>query len=131
MGKVETKNTHKKMEELFTYLSVAQGGIVMGITLFILAYYIPKNSTERSDALRWHIVSIASSYILLTWATVKTAATMIYEVSNIWYWIVMLAYLLGDISLIIIFRKVVRRNRQKNIEEELRNEIKKQSSHKH
>lgn len=131
MGKVETKNTHKKMEELFTYLSVAQGGIVMGITLFILAYYIPKNSTERSDALRWHIVSIASSYILLTWATVKTAATMIYEASNIWYWIVMLAYLLGDISLIIIFRKVVRRNRQKNIEEELRNEIKKQSSHKH
>ena len=97
----------------FSLFSIAQGCTVLGITLFIFIYYVPKKKEDLKDNMRWHVICISVSYILLTFATVRTSAMEVYKSGEMWYWIVIIAYLIGDISLIFIFRASVKRHKTK------------------
>lgn len=99
----------------FSLFSLIQGTIVFGLTGYILYYYLPKQKGHIRDAVRWYIVSGALSYVLLTFATIKTAAFHLWDWGDIWYWIVTLGYIIGDISLAVVFREAVKEERKKKI----------------
>lgn len=93
----------------FTLFAISQGAFVLGLTVFIFWHYMPKKNSELKDPLRWHIISVATSYILLTIATIGSAAYNLYNWGDAWYWIVAFAYIIGDVSLIIVFRRSVKK----------------------
>lgn len=99
----------------FSLFAVAQGAAVLGLTIFIFMYYLPKRKSHIKENMRWHVILIAASYIMLTSCTVQTAAMQFYRWGNIWYWFTTIAYIVGDISLIFIFREVAKRDRIKKI----------------
>lgn len=102
----------------FTLFAVSQGAAVLGLTVFIFSYYIPKNKTQTKSNMRWHVVSVSLSYILLTGATIKTAIYQYYNWGDLWYWLVTIAYISGDISLIYVFRNSVKNHHIKKINKE-------------
>ncbi len=106
------------MQYWFTLFALSQGCAVLGLTLFIFSYYIPKNKEELSQSFRWHVLVISLSYILLTLATVKTATFGFYGWGDIWYWIVTVAYISGDISLVFIFRTSVKKHKLAKLKKE-------------
>jgi tellurite resistance protein TehA-like permease len=102
----------KDVQYWFSLFAVAQGCTVLGVTIFIFIYYVPKKKNQLKDNLRWHVMCVSCSYILLTFATVNTAAIGVYRFGEMWYWVVISAYVIGDISLIFIFRASVKKHRQ-------------------
>lgn len=102
----------------FSLFSVAQGCTVLGITIFIFIYFVPKRKEDLKDYMRWHVIFVSCSYILLTFATVRTTALQVYKAGEIWYWMVIIAYVLGDVSLIFIFRASVKRHKTKFLKKE-------------
>lgn len=104
--------------------AVSQGAAVLGLTVFILSYYLPKNKTEAKSGLSWHVVIVASSYLMLTLATMQTAIYQVYPWGNVWYWIVAVAYISGDVSLIFVFRNAVKKRRIEKIKEQEQENLK-------
>lgn len=92
----------------FSFFAISQGAFVSGLTMFILLYYLPKTKGNLKEKVRWQITLGAASYILLTLATIKTAAFQLYDWGDIWYWAVTLAYIGGDIAILIIFREAIK-----------------------
>jgi len=95
----------------FVLVAIMQGCFVLGFTLFIFGYYLPKKKTDLTGGIRWHVILVSLSYILLTSATIKTAAMGAYTWGDLWYWIVSAAYLSGDVSLVFVFREAVKKHR--------------------
>lgn len=95
-------------EYWFSLFAVGQGSFVLGITLFIFGYYIPKKKIHLRNSIRWYVILVTTSYILLTFATVNTAAQELYDWGKVWYWVVTISYIMGDISLLSIFREVIK-----------------------
>lgn len=88
----------------FKILAVVHGGMVLGLTIFIFSYYFPKTKRQVYNILRWHIVTIALSYIMLTTATIVSILLDMYVWGGIWYNVVMLAYVIGDVSLFLVLK---------------------------
>lgn len=103
------------MQKVFSLLAISQGALVLGLTLFIMTYYLPKTRKHFRERVRWHIVSVSLSYILLTIATVKTAAFEYYNWGDGWYWIVTVAYIVGDVSIIVVFREAVKESKKEQL----------------
>ena len=99
------------IKTIFTFLAIIQGCLVLGLTIYIFGYYVPKKGDQIRSWLRWHVITVASSYILLTMATIKTAAMGSYNWGDWWYWMVSLAYVTGDISLVFVFKEAVRKHK--------------------
>ena len=91
--------------------AVMQGAFVFGLSVFLFAYYLPKKKSHLKSNSRWHVILVVFSYILLTAATVQTAAFWFYNWGNVWYWMISIAYLSGDIALVFILRDVAKRDR--------------------
>ncbi|MER3499689.1 MAG: hypothetical protein C4308_14200 [Chitinophagaceae bacterium] len=77
---------------------------MFGLALFIFIFYVPKNKKAFYNKIRWYVMCISASYILLTVATIITAFRGIYSFGNFWYFLVTIAYLLGDVGLIILLK---------------------------
>ncbi len=99
------------IQSVFVILAVIQGCFVLGFTAYIFWYYFPKKRHQVSDKMRWHILFVSISYILLTLATIITASTYTYSWGDTWYWIVSIAYLFGDVSLVFVFRSAVKKEK--------------------
>ncbi len=100
----------------FTLLAIGQGALVLGLTIFIFFYYFPKTEGEVHDHFRWWKIAAAASYILLTIATIQTAVIRIWPWGDFWYWCVIAAYGVGDVSLVVLFRdSVIKRRKEKLI----------------
>jgi hypothetical protein len=97
----------------FILFAIAQGSAVMGFTFFIFLYYVPKKKSQLTN-IRLHVTFISLSYICLTIATILTAITGLIQV-DFWYWIVLLAYIIGDVALIYIFRACAKRDAHEKI----------------
>lgn len=95
---------------IFKLFAIAQGSAVLGLSIFIFMYYAPKNKNHLRDDLRKHVMFVSLSYICLTIATIQTALFDFYIWGQLWYWIVTIAYIVGDISLIYIFRYAAKRD---------------------
>lgn len=93
-----------KLHEWFTWFAVLQGTIVLGLTAYVFIYYVPKDPEAFKDKARLRISMATGSYILLTLATVITAALGFYKPGDLWYWLVAVAYIIGDIAIFRIFK---------------------------
>jgi len=103
-------------EFIFTLAAIAQGSFVIGYTIFILIYYLPKKKNHIRHTTKRHVILISLSYILLTTGTVWTAVHGFYSWGNFWYWAIFLGYTIGDIGLIMIFRTISRRDAKIKLE---------------
>lgn len=100
-------------EFIFSLISIAQGGFLLGFTGFLFVYYLPKKREDLKSDIRWHVILISISYFLLTLSTIIISITHLYDLDRFWYSIVSIGYILGDISLFFVFRHVARRNGNK------------------
>jgi len=96
----------------FILFAIAQGALVLGLTVFIFYHYLPKTRADIKNRTKWHIVTVSISYILLIFATIKTAAFSIYEAGDVWYWLVSIAYVIGDISLLFVLKDSIKRQKK-------------------
>jgi len=97
--------------QIFTLFAIFHGSGVIGFTTYIFFYYAPK---DGKDNLRWHIVTIAASYVIITMATVITVGLKFYVWGDIWYFLIAIGYVLGDVSLYFVFKHAVYKD--KNID---------------
>ena len=93
--------------KFFMLFAVTHGGLMLGLTLFIFIFYVPKNKEDFYNKTRWYMVCISASYILLTVATIITAFRGIYAFDNFWYFLVTISYILGDVGLIILLKFIL------------------------
>lgn len=96
------------IHRIITLLAILQGSFVIGFTTYVFFYYVPK---KGKDDLRKHILTIAASYNLLTMSSIITIALHFYIWGDWWYWLIGLAYLLGDISLYYVFKHTVKKEK--------------------
>lgn len=102
-------------EYTFMILAVCQACFVLGISIYIFGYYMPKRKSDLKSNMKWHVMSVALSYCLLTCATAWSAAHGVYRWGNPWYWISSIGWILGDVSLAFVFRDAVRREKLKQL----------------
>lgn len=97
----------------FAFLAIMQGSFILGFSAYVFSYYFPKSKKMAftSEKIRWHVVLMAASYFLLTAGTVESSMLQMYKWGDEWYYIISIAYILGDISLYQIFRHSVHRNK--------------------
>jgi hypothetical protein len=96
-------------QELFTLFAISQGCLVLGIAVFVFFFYFPKNKVQVKSAIYWHTISMVLSYALLLIATIRTAIMECYSWPSYWYALVTIAYIIGDISIVFIFRKALKK----------------------
>lgn len=99
----------------FVIFAVSQGALVLGMTIFVFFYYLPKTRTELHDHFRWWKMAAAASYIMLTFATIQTATIQAWSWGDFWYWCVTGGYVIGDAAVIILFRDAVIRRHRKEL----------------
>lgn len=92
------------IEDYFILFAISQGSTVLGITIFIFWHYLPRKKCDIESFVKVNTALIALSYLLLTAATIETAAKGVYKAGDFWYLSVTAAYIIGDISLLILFR---------------------------
>ncbi len=100
---------------LFMLFAVSQGCFLLGVLLFIFYHYFPKNKGHIKSSVRWHYVAVASAYILLTAASIRTAILGVYAAGDVWYWFVSASYIVADVSLIILFREAVKNDKKETL----------------
>lgn len=93
---------------IFTLLAIFHGSGVVGFTAFVFFYYAPKN---KKDYLKWHIITVAASYNIITMATIITVALKFYVWGDLWYFLITIGYILGDISLFFVFKHAVKKDK--------------------
>jgi ABC-type multidrug transport system permease subunit len=124
------------MIEVFTITIIyLQGAYLLGTTVGIIIYYtinlrrtrrdidayevvrgtaIPYLKAAATHKLKMHVIAIALSYLLFIATTMITLFRAVYPFPDIWYFILFIAYLLGDISLFQMF--VIQRDKYKDYE---------------
>lgn len=91
-------------EYVFRLFAISQGAFVLGLTAFIFYYYTSHYKLTDNKSRRLLKIGFSLSYIMLTVATIRTAMHSIYEWGDLWYWLVIVGYLMGDVCLIYLFR---------------------------
>lgn len=91
-------------EYLFRLFAISQGAFVLGLTAFIFSWYTSHYKQADNKKRRLLKIGFALSYIMLTVATIRTAIFSVYDWGDVWYWIVIAGYFIGDICLIYLFR---------------------------
>lgn len=89
-------------------VAMIQGGLVLGVCMMIFYFY--SRYGVRFSATQFHVLTISLSYMLLILATIISVSRAYYEWGDVWFWIVGTGYLIGDISLFIMFRTQVRKH---------------------
>lgn len=96
--------------EFIKIISACQGAFILGVTVVIFFYYI--RIKKKDKGLKFHIVFVSASYSLITIATIISVYKEVYWLTDPWYWFVGGGYLFGDIALLTMLRRVVRRHNQ-------------------
>ena len=100
---------------IFTLIAIAQGSFILGFTAFMFSYYLPRKKSQVKNKMRWHVMLISFSHILLTAATIYTSINGGYHWKSIWYWMIFLAYLFSDVSLLFLFQDISRREERNKL----------------
>lgn len=98
-----------EIAEILKAVALSQGAFVLGITIVIFYHYFKR--VRQLNSVGWHTITVSLSYILLLAATMISIFREKYEVHDWWYWVVGIGYIAGDISLIFLFRHVLRNNK--------------------
>lgn len=93
--------------EILKALALAQGSFAFGITLIIFYYYF--RPFKGITPMRQHIILISVSYLLLMAATMISIFRDKYEITDWWNLIVGVGYIIGDISLFILFKQILKK----------------------
>lgn len=105
------------LTDYFALLAILHGCFILGFSVYIFSYYFPKTKMEfKKDKLRWHVIFVAASYCMLTFATVITSIVSVYRWLDPWYFLITTAYVLGDVSLYQIFRHSVYKDKKQKLE---------------
>lgn len=102
--------------DIFKFVGIFQGTFVMGVTLGIFYYYVQRYVIHK--AVMWHVILVSTSYMLVTLGTVITTMRQVYDPNDLWYWIVFPGYLIGDVSLLVMFRHQLRNHKKYRIIDE-------------
>lgn len=94
----------------FSLFAVAQGALLFGFVFFIFGYYVPKKKSQIKNNLRWHVIFVSASYMIFIGCVIQSAAYQFYDWGSVWYWMALTGFLLGDLSLIFIFREISKRD---------------------
>lgn len=90
--------------KLFQIIAACQGAFVLSISIVIFFTYLSLPRTERD--LLIHILFISISYALLIGCTLISIYNDFYSAGHIWRFMCLGAYVVGDFSLIKMFRRV-------------------------
>lgn len=97
--------------EIIKTIAGCQGAFVLGVSVVILFYYLRLPHEQRS--LQYHIILISASYNLITAATMISVYREVYSFGDAWFLVVGIGYLFGDISLMTMLRRVVKKHKPK------------------
>lgn len=94
-------------EEILKAVAMAQGAFAFGITLVVFYYYF--KPFRNITAMRQHILLVSLSYLMLTAATMTSIFRGKYDLQDWWNYLVLSAYLIGDVSLFVLFKEILKR----------------------
>lgn len=80
---------------------VMQGCFLIGVTACIFLFYARK--VKRFSLMQVHIAAVSASHWLLIIATMRTMWKGLYKLTDIWFLIVFLAYLLSNFALFVMY----------------------------
>lgn len=80
---------------------VMQGCFLIGVTACIFVYYARK--VKKFSLMQVHIASVSLSHWLLIIATMRTMWKGLYRLTDVWFFIVFLAYVLSNFALFVMY----------------------------
>lgn len=95
-------------EYLFRLFAVMHGAFTLGLIGFMFLYYISHYRKEDYKSRTLLKIGFSFAYSMLTIATIRTALYSMYERGDIWYWIVIFGWTVGDICAVYLFRLYVK-----------------------
>lgn len=94
------------VHRIITLVAIFHGSFVVGFSAYMFFWYMPRNA---KDYLKWHVVTVSFSYNIITMASIITIALHFYQIDDLWYWLVFIGYLSGDISLFFLFKHAIKK----------------------
>lgn len=86
-------------------IACIQGAYTIGVVSVIFAYYLRRRATY--EPVHLHLLAVAIAHCLLIGATLISIVKGLYDFTHIWYWIISTAYVLSDISLLMVWKDVL------------------------
>jgi hypothetical protein len=114
--------TTMNIDQVLQVLAACQGAFILGISIFIIHHYLRVGRSHADRTLKFHIIGIAISYNLLTICGMCTIYMQVWPWQSLWQIGVIIAWALGDVSVLVMLRRVTRKYANDQFEKRL-NEI--------
>lgn len=99
--------------EFLKFIAGIAGTIVLALVILILINYFRMPRSKRK--LQIHIICVGISYLMITWGTIRSVFHESYKTVDIWHFLVVGGWLIGIISLVVMFKYIVKRREQEKI----------------
>lgn len=93
-------------------ITLCQGMFIVGISIIIFILHFTLKEIDRQ--IKRHIFFVSVGFLCVLTCTIITVFREVYHPNDFWYWILGIGYLLIDISLIILFRLLLRKYYEKH-----------------
>jgi hypothetical protein len=95
------------IDKVLQVIAACQGAFVLGISIFIIYHYLRIGIKEKD--LKFHVIAVTISYNILTICGMCTIYMQIWPWQSLWQMGVIVAWGLGDVSILVMLRKLTRR----------------------
>lgn len=91
--------------QILQVVATCQGTFVLGISIFVIVHYMIAENEKR---IRLQASMFIFSYDILTVCTILTVYDHTWPWYSLWQILIMIGWLIGDVSLVIIHRRLHR-----------------------
>jgi hypothetical protein len=99
--------------DLMKILASLMAGAIISLTILIMISYMSMPRGKR--ILQYHILLMSSSYLLVTFAIVRSVFREAYNVFDVWHFFVLTGWAFGIISLTLMFRRITKLRSQQRL----------------